>query len=361
MKLSKSAVVIGASLSGLLTALALAKVGVPVTVLERSKPIQRRGATLSVGNGMRDTDPIANYLRAVAAGSEGGVESWHAIYRRLQKEADQQRLIDIYYETEVVSVSQDDGAVYAQTASGIEFQGDLLVGADGGRSVVRTLVNPAHPSAEFAGYLLWVALVEEAELPQGVQLAQNVSGFNMFDGVGEDFLFGMVTASLDGSRRPGDRLLGLAWYDNSFNSFLYASGAVKDGVVQRTLNGSSISSSVYETLLKRSSTFPQPWASAVEIAIKQHYLVATPIAEYVPTQLVQGRMGLVGDAAHLMTPMTAEGFNSSLDDATILARQLAEKSSVPAALLDYQSQRLSEVRRIVQSGQSFSRSFGKKE
>jgi len=45
----------------------------------------------------------------------------------------------------------------------------------------------------------------------------------------------------------------------------------------------------------------------------------TPIAEYVPDRLVNGRLALVGDAAHVPTPMTGCGFSASLDDAEAIA------------------------------------------
>ncbi|MBT2604282.1 FAD-dependent monooxygenase [Bacillus sp. ISL-53] len=71
---------------------------------------------------------------------------------------------------------------------------------------------------------------------------------------------------------------------------------------------------------------------------------------------------MVGDAAHLPTPLTASGFNASLQDAATLA-ECVEKgikgSEASKALLEYESLRLKNARQIVQSGQTFSRSFGR--
>jgi 2-polyprenyl-6-methoxyphenol hydroxylase-like FAD-dependent oxidoreductase len=68
---------------------------------------------------------------------------------------------------------------------------------------------------------------------------------------------------------------------------------------------------------------------------------------------------LVGDAAHVPTPMTGGGFAASLADARILALTVADSDGkdLPDALLAHQQQRLGPARGLVQSGQGFSRSF----
>lgn len=91
-------------------------------------------------------------------------------------------------------------------------------------------------------------------------------------------------------------------------------------------------------------------------------MIGTPIAEYVPERLVQGRLALVGDAAHVPTPMTGMGFGASLDDAEAIAESLGagvSGSSVAEALRAYERKRLSSVRGMVQAGQQFSRGFSR--
>ena len=72
-------------------------------------------------------------------------------------------------------------------------------------------------------------------------------------------------------------------------------------------------------------------------------------------------MVLVGDAAHVPTPMTGRGFGTSLDDAAALARSLhdAYGSRVPDALTAYEAERLAPAQSLVLSGQGFSRSFAR--
>lgn len=72
--------------------------------------------------------------------------------------------------------------------------------------------------------------------------------------------------------------------------------------------------------------WPSPWREAILDCIERRADIGTPIAEYVPDQLVDGRLALVGDVA-------------------------------AQALRGYERERLSSVRSMVQSGQQFSRSF----
>jgi hypothetical protein len=52
----------------------------------------------------------------------------------------------------------------------------------------------------------------------------------------------------------------------------------------------------------------------VTAAIEHKVIFGTPLAEYLPETLVAGRLGLVGDAAHVASPMVGAGFASGLED-----------------------------------------------
>jgi 2-polyprenyl-6-methoxyphenol hydroxylase-like FAD-dependent oxidoreductase len=94
--------------------------------------------------------------------------------------------------------------------------------------------------------------------------------------------------------------------------------------------------------------------------VERQAVIGTPIAEYVPDKLANGRLVLVGDAAHVPTPMTGNGFSASFKDAQALAKCISQGGPAPAfelALQAYERLRLEEVRKLVQGGQTFSRSF----
>jgi 2-polyprenyl-6-methoxyphenol hydroxylase-like FAD-dependent oxidoreductase len=132
-------------------------------------------------------------------------------------------------------------------------------------------------------------------------------------------------------------------------------------VVNRSLRPTDIPESTYQELgVEARQRWPDPWRLAMLECIERRSLIGTPIAEYVPDQLVNGRLALVGDAAHVPTPMTGNGFSASLSDAEALAECLAggiRRGSAEQALIEYQAMRLSSARSLVQSGQQFSRSF----
>ncbi|MFE4669845.1 flavin-dependent oxidoreductase [Streptomyces sp. NPDC056716] len=60
----------------------------------------------------------------------------------------------------------------------------------------------------------------------------------------------------------------------------------------------------------------------------------------------QGPVTLLGDAAHAMYPMGSNGATQSIVDARVLARELALKDDIPAALTAYEAERLPALTRI---------------
>jgi 2-polyprenyl-6-methoxyphenol hydroxylase-like FAD-dependent oxidoreductase len=61
---------------------------------------------------------------------------------------------------------------------------------------------------------------------------------------------------------------------------------------------------------------------------------------------VRGPVALLGDAAHAMTPFAAQGAGQALEDATVLAAQLAGGTPVPDALAGYDRTRLPRSQRV---------------
>ncbi|GEM_PF-5730808 len=64
----KSAVVVGASLAGLMMGIGLVQAGLNVTILERVGPEQRRDAVLQVDSGEQDFSNTVRLLRKLASG-----------------------------------------------------------------------------------------------------------------------------------------------------------------------------------------------------------------------------------------------------------------------------------------------------
>jgi 2-polyprenyl-6-methoxyphenol hydroxylase-like FAD-dependent oxidoreductase len=106
------------------------------------------------------------------------------------------------------------------------FAADLIIGADGCRSIVRRNVAPDHPDATFAGYMLWRGLVEEAELPAQPPRPSRVPSVSV-DRKGAYRLVAYYVPGADGSIEPGRRRISWAWYDPFQDDLLRKTGRSK--------------------------------------------------------------------------------------------------------------------------------------
>ncbi len=354
-----SAVIVGASLSGLMTGIALAREGLHVTIVERAEEGRPGGAGLRVDGARFGQTKTEKLLRNLASGGQNSVQLWVSIEANLRAEAKSDARIDLRYQTRVQDVDQDQDSAWVITDKDETIHGDILIGADGHHSMVRRHVAPHKPNATFAGYMAWMASMNEEDLPENQRPGYNQPRVRMLDSY-NGFLFGSIIEREDGS---GSRRIGCTWYDNSRNHLLRSLGCVKGDVALHSLNGADIpEQTLIELAEQASEKWEEPFASVMRHATKTRTLIGIPIKEYVPDNLVKGRMALVGDAAHVPAPITASGFNQSILDAATLGECVAKGirgNAAMEAMREYESQRLQTVRRMVQSGQSYSQSFGR--
>jgi hypothetical protein len=114
---------------------------------------------------------------------------------------------------------------------------------------------------------------------------------------------GYPLPGIDGSFREGHRRLGWAWYDASRNDLLRAKECLVGDVVHHTLRAADVPQSTYNELARDArSTWPLPLSHAVIDCVERLAVTGTPIAEYLPERLVNGRLALVADAAHVPHP-----------------------------------------------------------
>lgn len=187
-------------------------------------------------------------------------------------------------------------------------------------------------------------------------------GRTTFRSSGHDHLLGYSVPGTYGSTARGTRQLGWAWHDASRNDLVRKAGSVRGNIVHHSLTGPNIPKATLADLAAQARRqWDGPWREAILDCIARGSVIGTPIAEYIPDHLVNGRLALVGDAAHVPTPMTGNGFSASLEDAEALADALtgATTDDIDNALSNYEMSRLREVRDLVRSGQDFSRSFSR--
>ncbi|WP_144791845.1 FAD-dependent monooxygenase [Kocuria palustris] len=358
--------VVGGSLAGLMAGIALAREGHRVTLLERADRDRPSGASLVVREADLRRVLGPEHARAAArmAGPGGGdpgsdvPSTWAGLHEGLCRAAESEPGMVIRHRTRVGEIGQDDQGAWARADDGRTWTADVLVGADGYRSLVRRTVAPDHPEASFAGYVLWLGVAAERDLGR---IRDWPRGLDLIDS-GDHLLLGYPLAGGDGSTAPGDRRLGWAWYDGTRNDLFRRRGAVRGRTGRHSLRSEDLDEAVHRELAREAGRrWPRPWRDAILDSVGGTGFVGTPITEYVPDRLAAGRLVLIGDAAHVPTPMTGRGFGTSLDDAAALARHLSGSgpADAPRGLRAYEAERLGPGQQLVRSGQAFSRSFAR--
>ncbi len=351
-----NAVVVGASLGGLSLAISLARSGMAVTVLERSASQRLGGTGLRLWGGRNET--IARRdgsgirvptIASIASAGVPGPEGWTTVRRRLFDAATQEPGITILHETEVVEVGQDAHSAWARDAAGTLHSAHILLGADGHKSLVRRSIDPSRPDATYAGYMIWTGNVPYEVSPGWVEGHNWMEMITLPDGDGA-----MIVGETQTNGTP--RRYFWQWYDPTNDDYLRESGALIGTVTQYSLVNEGIAEQKYNDIRRRAENWPAPWNDVVRYSVDHRRIIATPITEYVPQRLVRGRLGIIGDAAHVPSPMTGAGFDTGLGDAEALGELTADGVAGdrgPMVLKAYEKQRLRLAQRMVKSGQGF--------
>lgn len=361
---SQDIIIIGGSLAGLSLALACATKGIPVRVLERSEGRVTGGDSLSidldvvaavVGHDPR-VEPI---LPVVPAYRE--LTTWPALYNWLRDLALSTPEITLEEGQTVTQVENMGTTARVTLADGTQRMAAAVIGADGYRSVVRKAINPQAPYARYAGYLVWRGLVEEKALSRPIDWPSD--GGLWIDFVEGYRLVAAVLPGRDGSVEPGQRQATFAWFDVHHDELLRQTGCLTEaGHIVGTLGRRTIDADVRNKLAALApKLWPATWAEAVTLGVASNEVLSgAPIAEYRPMQLASGLLAIIGDAAHVVSPMTGRGFLTGVEDAGLLARVLAERdpeASFGDALLRYERMRLPFVQGLVNHSSKISADF----
>lgn len=362
-----SVIIIGGSLVGLTLALACAGHGISTVVLEREH-MRREGGTLGIDRGL--------LMRTIGQGIHGKarrrlfpvlagrrqVVAWQELHGWLRAEVLSRDEIALEEGVSVANIVEDSEEVTASGSDGRQFHSQAIIGADGYRSFVRRRISPERLDAVYAGYALWRGLVPEGDLPVAGLPRDNEEAV-LANEAGHR-LVAYPVAGPGGSLVRGHRLLSFTWYDAGCSDLLRELNCIdSSGGILRSLSAERIPVTVGEGLCKLARhIWPEPWRSVIVRAFERRRVFATPVAEYLPPRLCRGPLAIIGDAAHVVSPVTGQGFLGGIGDAAVLAECLVHHAgssdrAIPAALAAYENRRLPVARALVSASQQWSQAF----
>ena len=328
-------VIIGAGIAGLTVAIALDRAGFGVQVVERASALTQAGTALSLWPnalaalehiGLRDavTDIGIPEPAGVVRDSTGKVlitvnqellsqdlGSQTVIVRR----SDLQHLLleaaahlPIRLNTAAVHVQLEGSSVAIALADGQSLRASVALACDGIGSIVRPLFD--NPPLAYRGRTSWRALLDTGS-PLAPVATLTVSGGNQF--IAGPLPDGAVYWAADVSLPEGANAVmtdRLAFLTDTFAAWHH----------------------------------PIPELIAMT---DNDRLVIADFYDSIPRTLVRGRVALLGDAAHPMTPDLGQGACQGIEDAVVLAACMRRADDPELALASYETLRLPRVRAVV--------------
>ena len=355
--MSPPIMIAGAGLGGLTAALALMRRGHRVRIYEQASDLKEIGAGVQLGaNGTRlliDLGleeamlkvvcvPMGREFRLWSTGQawmpfdvgEESVQRFGAPYWMVHRGDFHAVLLDAVRRADPDAVQpgnactgfeQSANSITLLLANGERVEGEVLIGADGVHSRIRQQMF-GDGKAQFTGIMVWRGLVPMDKLPPH---QRRLVGNNWI-GVGGH----VVTYPL----RRGELL-----------NFVAAIERDDWRVESWTEPGTR------EECLRDLAPWHQDIHNivrAIDIPYKWALLGREPLEHF-----SQGRVCVMGDAAHPTLPFLAQGANMALEDGVILARLLDSCSDVPQALIRYENARLERTARIVRGSSDNTKRF----
>ena len=348
----RRALIAGAGVGGLTAALALAQKGFKVDVFERTPVLREYGAGLQLTPNATRILARMGVLEAVRAvamaprairllrGANGGEltrlplgdaeRRWGAPYLVVHRADLQAALaaaaggfasIALRFGTEVAGVGVVAEGVSAGLKRGLltmRETGEVLIGADGLRSLVRERLGLGAAGAPtFSGRMAFRATVksdrvearwrdEEVTLRLGAKA--HLVHYPLRGGSVVNLVAVIETSARPDAAEPWD-------------------GVADRGALEQAFHGWSADA---RALLGAADNW-RAWPLFVRPAIPS---------------FSQGPIALIGDAAHPMTPFLAQGAAQAIEDADALAKRLSETTDVTTALTAYSNDRVARATRV---------------
>ena len=235
---------------------------------------------------------------------------------------------NIHFNAQLASITQTENSAIARFKDGSHWEGDLIVGADGILSKVRQFVVP-NVKLCYLGDLVWRGIVTD----------------NSFCPEGNFFVY----------------VRGRGIYAN----FFHIGGNLTHWgfFVEKEQTDSEIGALQPANI----SIPPEELAKLPEDA--RNVIESTPVENIICRysydidplpKLYDGRVILIGDAAHAKSSTRARGMTSGWEDGLSLTQHLTSSDSIAEALENYQTERLPIVHEYQRTSREMSQKIGRR-
>lgn len=213
-----------------------------------------------------------------------------------------------------VTALEDDGdGVDVTFSDGRQARYDAVIGADGLYSETRKTIFPNAPLPEFTGQSVWRHNFPRPAEVSGLCAYEGARGLGLVP-LSNELMYLFLTTPEPGNPR----------YDGA---------------------------ALAETMRTKLADVPAPAIRALaEQIVDPEQVVYRPLEWlFLTGPWHRGRVALMGDAVHATTPHLGQGAGMAIEDAIVLAEELARTEDVEAAFAAYRARRFERCRYIVES------------
>jgi FAD-dependent urate hydroxylase len=341
---STKVLVVGGGIAGTVAAIALRKAGfAPIVAEALDVAADGVGAFLTLApngvSGLRALDLDTGILAAgfdtprfvislgdghvcaeLSAGADTKTIRRSDFYTGLRREADRQG-IRFEYGKRLIDARCTGRSVVALFEDGTELDADLLIGADGIHSCVRSLLDEHAPRLRYLGLLNTGGFARGVDVPGQPGTLYFVFGKRCFFGwarhpSGEVWWFANPSRAKEPSRAELAAITPEVWHAELVD-LLSADNSPARAIVEAT-----------ERIIG-------PWPTHDLPAVRTWH---------------RDRTIIIGDAVHAASPSSGQGASMAVEDALVLAKCLRDAPELERALVTYERLRRDRVEKIVAQG-----------
>lgn len=353
---ARTAIVVGAGLAGMATAIGLAHAGFRVTLLERARALTPAGFGIGITtNGLqalallgayepvaavgcaaadaqikRPSGALITTVPAKTVGDRVGMPT-RIFHRAALQGALSAQLPDgcLTLDARCVAISQTARAAVVLLEDGRRLEADVLIGADGVNSTIRRLLHGDDP-LRFAHYMIWLSTMTLSH-------PMLTPGYNAhYWGTGSRF----------GIHDIG----GGEWYWWGTKNMARVPERLRNLHLSRCEENQADRAELRATF----ADFPDEVHAAIDRTPDERVFLVNTRDRAPLRSWSRGRVTLLGDAAHPMLTSLGQGAVMGFEDAAVLVRCLSRTDDVPTALRAYEQLRIPRTTSVVRATRAMS-------